>query len=126
MENNSNTYFDDTYELIKKYTDDRLLLLKIQSAKKTAKFTSIFFYIFTASILTFFALLFVGFMLAHYFSEKMNSMFYGFATVAGMFLVLLMLFIIFYKIYFSGKVKNKVTAIFFERDPNDLIDDDED
>ena len=34
MEGNPNAYFEETYELVKKYTDDRLLLLKIQSAKK--------------------------------------------------------------------------------------------
>ena len=37
MESNQENYFDETYELVKKYTDDRLLLIKIQSAKKTAK-----------------------------------------------------------------------------------------
>ena len=33
MESNQENYFDETYELVKKYTDDRLLLIKIQSAK---------------------------------------------------------------------------------------------
>jgi hypothetical protein len=78
MENKPDTYFDETYELVKKYTDDRLLLLKIQSAKKTAKITSKIIYIFIASILLFFMLMFLGFMLAYYFSEKLHSDFYGF------------------------------------------------
>jgi hypothetical protein len=125
MENNPDTYFDETYELVKKYTDDRLLLLKIQSAKKTAKITSKVIFIFIASILAFFVMLFLGFMLAYYFAEKMNSNFYGFTTVAGIYLLSLILFIVIYRNYFSVKVMNMVTGIFFENDPNNTDDDEE-
>lgn len=125
MENNPDNYFDETYELVKKYTDDRLLLLKIQSAKKTAKITSKVIFIFIASILAFFVMMFLGFMLAYYFAEKMNSNFYGFSTVAGIYLLSLILFIIIYRNYFSVKVMNMVTGIFFENDPNNTDDDEE-
>lgn len=126
MENNSgNNYFDETYDLLKKYTDDRLLLIKIQSAKKTAKITSKLIYIFITTILLFFILLFLGFMLAYFFAEKMNSTTYGFSIVAGILIVLLMLFIFLYKSYFSGKIMNMVTTIFFENDPYNSDQDDE-
>lgn len=125
MENNPDTYFDETYELVKKYSDDRLLLLKIQTAKKTAKVTSKVIFIFIASILAFFVLMFIGFMAAYFFAEKMHNTFYGFATVAGIFFALLLLFMIIYKSYFSGKIKNMITCIFFENDPYDLNEDDE-
>jgi hypothetical protein len=125
MENNPDTYFDETYELVKKYTDDRLLLLKIQSAKKTAKITSKVIFIFIASILAFFVMMFLGFMLAYYFAEKMNSNFYGFSTVAGIYLLSLILFIIIYRNYFSVKIMNMVTGIFFENDPNNIDEDEE-
>ncbi len=125
MENKSDTYFDETYELVKKYTDDRLLLIKIQSAKKTAKIISKIIYIFIATILLFFTLMFLGFMLAYYFSEKLNSNFYGFTIVAGIYLVSLLLFTLLYKTYFSGKIKNMVTSVFFENDPYDIDEEDE-
>lgn len=125
MENKPDNYFDETCDLLKKYTDDRLLLLKIQSAKKTAKITSSVVFIFITATLLFFVLLFLGFMLAYYFAEKMNSTFYGFTTVAGIFLGTLLLFVVLYKTYFSEKIKNMVTKIFFENDPNDLEDEDE-
>ena len=125
MENNSDTYFDETYELVKKYTDDRLLLLKIQTAKKTAKLSSKLVFIFITSILAFFVLMFIGFMSAYFFAEKMHNTFYGFATVAGIFFGLLLLFAILYKSYFSGKIKDMITAVFFENDPYDLNEDDE-
>ncbi len=125
MENNSDNYFDETYELVKKYTDDRLLLLKIQSAKKTAKITSKVIFIFIAAILAFFVMMFLGFMLAYYFAEKMNSNFYGFSTVAGIYLLSLILFIVIYRNYFSVKIMNMVTGIFFENDSNNIDDDEE-
>lgn len=126
MENKSDTYFDETYELVKKYTDDRLLLLKIQSAKKTAKITNKIIYIFIASILLFFMLMFLGFMLAYYFSEKFHSDFYGFSIVAGIYLLSFLIFTILYKAYFSGKIKDMITSIFFENDPYDIDEDNED
>lgn len=125
MESNQDNYFDETYELVKKYTDDRLLLIKIQSAKKTAKLTSKVIYIFIASILLFFAMMFLGFMLAYYFAEKLNSNFYGFSVVAGIYIGILLLFMILYKVYFSDKIKNMVTKVFFENDSNDIDEDDE-
>ncbi len=125
MEGNPNTYFEETYDLVKKYTDDRLLLLKIQSAKKTAKITSKIIYIFATSILLFFVFLFLGFMLAYFFAEKLNSTFYGFAIVAGISVFILLLFIVLYKIYFSDKIMNMITQVFFENDPNNFDEDDE-
>jgi hypothetical protein len=126
MENQSEDYFDETYELVKKYTEERLLLLKIQTAKKTAKITSKVIFIFIAAILLFFVILFLGLMLSYYFAEKLHSNFYGFSIVAGMYFTLLLAFIIIFKTYFSGKIMDMVTGIFFENDPNTPDDDDED
>ena len=63
--------------------------------------------------------------IAYYFAEKMNSNFYGFTMVAGIFLITLILFIIIYKNYFSGKVMNMVTGIFFENDTTNFDEDEE-
>ena len=125
MEGNPNTYFEETYELVKKYTDDRLLLLKIQSAKKTAKITSKIIFIFATSVLLFFVFMFFCFMLAYFFAEKLNSTFYGFAIVTCISVFILLLFIILYKTYFSGKVMNMITQVFFENDSTNFDEDDE-
>lgn len=125
MENKSENYFDETYDLVKKYTDDRLLLLKIQSAKKTAQITSKIVFIFTAAILLFFIMMFVGFMTAYYFAEKMHNTFYGFGIVAAIYSAIFILFIVLYKTYFSIKIKNMITRVFFENDSTKIDDDDE-
>lgn len=125
MENKPDTYFDETYDLLKKYTDDRMLLLKIQTAKKTSKITSKIIYIFIASILLFFVMMFLGLMLAYYFSEKMDSNFYGFTIVAGIYLFLFLLFTVLYQTWFSGKIMDMITSVFFENEPYDNDDEDE-
>jgi len=125
MENKPEGYFDETYELIKKYTDNRLLLLKIQTAKKTAIITSKIIFIFITSIILFFVMMFLGFMLVYYFAEKMNSTIYGFGTVTAIYLGLFILFIIVYKSYFGNKVMNMIARVFFENDPYNTDEDDE-
>ncbi len=116
MENSSNNYFKETYQLIEKYVDDRVSLIKIQTAKKTANLTSNIIFIFFISIILFFGLMFAGFMMAYFFAEKYNSNFYGFGIVSIVYLIILVLFIIFYKLFFSRKIKDMVTKLFFENE----------
>ncbi len=114
MQDPSNNYFDETYELIKQYTEDRLLLLKIQTAKKTGKLISNLLFIFIAIILFFFVLLFVSMMLGYFFAERTGSMFYGFGIVAAIYLFSLVAFIVLFKSYISKKIMNMTTSVFFE------------
>lgn len=126
MESLPNNYFETTYDLAKKYIDDRIILLKIQSAKKLAKLASNIIYILISTILLFFIFMFVGLMLAYYFSEKFNSNFYGFSLVAGIYLIIFLIFTLTYKNYFSHKIKDMVATVFFENDSLDIDDEDED
>ena len=126
MESLPNNYFETTYDLAKKYLDDRVILLKIQSAKKVAKLASNLIYILISAILLFFIFMFVGLMLAYYFSEKFNSNFYGFSLVASIYLFIFLVFTLSYKSYFSHKIKDMVATVFFENDSLDIDDEDED
>ena len=69
--------------------------------------------------------MFFGFMLAYFFAEKLNSTFYGFAVVTSISVFILLIFIILYKTYFSDKVMNMITQVFFENDPTNFDEDDE-
>lgn len=125
-EDQSKNYFDETYELLKQYTEDRLLLLKIQTAKKTAKLTSKLVLIFISAILLFFILLFISMMLGYFFAEKTGSMFYGFAIVVGIYFFLFLIFLAVFKNYFSKKIMDMITNIFFESNEElNIIDDEE-
>ncbi len=114
MEEESKNYFDETYELVKEYADERLLLLKIQTAKKTSRLISKLVLIFISAMLFFFLLLFISIMLGYFFAEKTESMFYGFGIVAGIYLLLFVLFILLFRTIISGKIMNMITEIFFE------------
>src|ERR1035437_3524219 len=114
MQDQPGNYFDETYTLIKNYVDDRLLLLKIQTAKKTGKLISKLVLIFISTILFFFMLLFLSVMLGYFFAEKTGSMIYGFGIVAGIYFLLLVLFLLFFKGVISKKIMDNTTAVFFE------------
>ncbi len=126
MQNQSENYFDETYDLVKKYADERLLLLKIQTAKKTSELISKLILIFISSMLFFFMLFFLSIMLGYFFAEKTGSMIYGFGIVAGIYFLLFVLFLALFKGIISKKIKDSTTAVFFENNNQfDSLDDEE-
>ncbi len=122
MSNSHEEYFDHTYELLKKYSDDRLLLLKIQTAKKTSKIISQAVYISVISVLFFFLLLFISIMLGYFFSDLTGSLFYGFSIIAGMYFLAILFFMMIFKLSLSKKIMNAITLTFFDKDTNYLND----
>lgn len=118
-------YFDKTYELLKNYSDDRLLLLKIQAAKKTGKLISRLIFIVISSMLLFFLLFFISIMMGYYFADLTGSLYKGFSIVAGIYLLLFIIFIVLFRNVISAKIMNMATAIFFEKNANETDDDDE-
>lgn len=124
MEEEKEDYFNDTYELLKKYSEDRLLLFKIQAAQKTGKLISKLIFISVASLLLFFLLFFVSIMLGYFFAGLTGSLFAGFSIVAGIYLVLFILFIVLFKNVISKKIMDMIALVFFETSAN-AYDDEE-
>jgi len=125
MEEEKDDYFNDTYELLKKYSDDRLLLFKIQAARKTGQLISRLIFISVAALLLFFLLFFVSIMLGYFFADLTGSLFKGFSIVAGMYLLLFLAFIGLFKNVISKKIMDMIAAIFFDNTSFDDDDDDE-
>jgi hypothetical protein len=126
MAQSEENYFEDTYNLVKKYSDDRLLLIKIQATKKTGKLISKLIFIGVSAILFFFMLLFLSFMLGYYFADRTGSFFTGFGIVAGIYFVLFILFMLLFKNIISTRIMDMVTNIFFDsNDQSDLYEDEE-
>lgn len=117
MQQSEQNYFEETFNLLKKYSDDRLLLIKIQTTKKTGKLISKLVFFGIAAILFFFMLLFLSFMLGYYFADVTGSFFYGFGIVAGIYFLIFIFFMILFKNFISVKIMDMITNIFF--DPND-------
>jgi len=113
--------------LFTKYVDERILLLKIQAAEKAGKLTSALITLAVVALFTFFILLFVSIMGGYYFAEVTGSTFYGFSIIAGIYVVLLLLFLVLHKHILSRRIINMVIRIFFEKShvENDLNEQDE-
>jgi len=114
MQEENENYFDETYGLLKKYSDDRLLLFKIQAAQKTGKLLSRLIFISISVVLLFFLLFFVSIMLGYFFADLTGSLFRGFSIVAGMYLVLFVGFLLTFKNFISHKIMDMIALIFFE------------
>ena len=76
------SFFEDTQDLVENYVNNRLRLLKLQTAEKSSRIITLVFAGLVIGLLSFFILLFTSIMAAYYFSAKMHSQFYGFGTVA--------------------------------------------
>lgn len=119
-------YFEDTYKLLKKYTDDRLLLIKIQATKKTGKLISKLVFIGISIVLFFFMLLFLSFMLGYYFADLTGSLISGFGIVAGIYFLIFILFMLLFRNFISVRIMDMVTNIFFDNaDEPELYEDEE-
>jgi hypothetical protein len=115
MEENKNDFFEDTYELFTNYVEDRVLLLKIQAAEKSGKLISAIVTLAVVALFVFFILLFISMMGGYYFAELTGSTFYGFSIIAGIYVVLLLIFLLLNKTVISRRIMNMVVRIFFEK-----------
>jgi hypothetical protein len=109
-------YFERTSDLIRNYTDDRVLLIKIRAAKKTGKMFSKLIFIVVAVLLLSMFLLFVSIMGGYYFAELTGSLYKGFSIVAGIYLFLFILFLLLFRTYISEKIMDMTAKVFFEKD----------
>ncbi len=114
MPEQKQNFFEETQDLAEDYVNNRIQLLKLQTAEKSAKLVSLFFAGLIIGLLSFFILLFVSIMAGYYFSEKFNSQFYGFGIVAAFYIVLLILVLLLRKKILDKYVSAMVIKIFFE------------
>lgn len=114
MPTEKQTFFEETQDLIESYMSNRLRLLKLQTAEKSSRLVTLLFAGLVIGLLSFFILLFTSIMAAYYFSDIMHSQFYGFGTVALIYVLLLVLAIYLRKKYLDKYVFNRVVMILFD------------
>jgi len=108
---------------IKKYLRQRLQLLKIEMVEKIILSASVVLNIFTIVMLTLFLLLFLSTALAIYLGTLWQNYPLGFLAVAGLYFVLIIIFIIFKKTLITEPVTKQMLGIFFK--PEKETDDNE-
>ena len=114
MEEPAEDFFAASGKQLEQYVRDRILLLKLQAAEKTANVTALLFSLLLISLLLFFILLFVSIMAGFYFTVITGSLYIGFAIVAA-FYFLLLIVILLAKKWLHKKIMDMVIRIFFNK-----------
>jgi hypothetical protein len=112
-------FFEETQDLLERYLSNRVQLVKLQLAEKSARVTTLLAAGLIIAFLGFFVLLFTSIMLGFYFAEKLHSQFFGFGIVAGLYLLLLLLVVIFRKPLLDQLIFRKIVAILFDTDEDE-------
>ncbi|MCU7693511.1 phage holin family protein [Haoranjiania flava] len=112
-------YADD----IKSQVEDRLLLYRLQAVKITSNLLSNILMFSLVALFGFFVLVFLSVMLAFYLSEVLDSYYWGFGCVAGLYILLLVICIVFKKSLFGKFIMGNIANIIFDKtekkDPDD-------
>ncbi len=119
MPTEKQSYFEETQELLENYVNNRIKLLKLQTAEKSSRVVTLLFAGLVIGIFSFFILLFLSLMAAHFFSELFHSQFYGFGIVALIYILLLLLTIYLRKKYLDKYVFGRVIKILFDSNDDD-------
>jgi uncharacterized membrane protein YqjE len=119
MPTDKQSFFEETQDLVESYISNRLRLFKLQTAEKSSRVVTLLFAGLVIGIFSFFILLFCSLMAAWYFSEKLQSQFYGFGIVALIYIVLLLLALYLRKKFLDKYIFGRVIKILFDSNPED-------
>ncbi len=92
--NSQQSFFTESKEALKKYLDDRILLLKLQSVDSGSRIVAAIFSGVLLAILSLFIIIFLSITLGYLFAELTGSFFWGFAIVTGIYILLFILVLI--------------------------------
>lgn len=102
--------------VLKEYVEVRLELFRLQGVKLLSKSLSLFIWITIVLFLVFFILLFLGMLFAWWIADISGSNIIGFASAAGVFLLLLGIVILFRKALFQEPVSRLIIREAMEQD----------
>jgi hypothetical protein len=105
--------FDEAKETIEQTIGDRLLLVKMETAEKVAIISGKLAILMAGGVLLFFMMFFLSIMAGYYFSQLYESLFAGFAIVAGFYLVLAILVFTVGRKYIVPKIESSIIATIF-------------
>lgn len=98
-----NGFFVQVKEMVEDYVDDRILLLKLQTIEKVAKMSSTLFLGAVIAFLSLILFMIISFIAGYYLSQAVNSYPGGFAILAAIYVVLILVFL-----YLHKKVTGKM------------------
>jgi hypothetical protein len=101
---NLGSFFAENKTLLKEYLETRLEIYRLQSLRMFARSAGLFVWLLLSLFLAFLFLLFGGMMVAFWFSNLFHSQVKGFGLVAGLILLVFVLFTIFRRALFVNPV----------------------
>ena len=108
---------DEVQQTVKQAVGDRLLLAKMEATEKTALLAGKLMFMVTAAAVSLFLFLFISLMAGYYFSQVFESFFIGFAIVAGVYLLLMLLLFWKGRRWIARQVEQQIiSTIFHEED----------
>lgn len=113
-------YFQEMKVLVTDYLAARIKLIKYEVYEKSAKITATLFSSFVIAMLAFFMLFFLSIALGFYFGAVFSSLGTGFLLVTGIYLVLLIPFIVFRKSLIEKLIINRMIEQLTEKEENEL------
>jgi hypothetical protein len=113
-------FFQDLKILITDYLTARIKLLKFEVFEKTAKITATLFSSFVIAMLAFFLLFFLSIALGFYFGAVLGSNGTGFLMVTGLYLIMLIPFIIFRKSLIEKLIINRLIEQLTEKEEEEI------
>ena len=116
MEQEESSFFEESRQHLEGYVQDRLLLLKLQAAEKTARVSGLLFTGIVLALLSFFVLLFLNIMGGYFFASLTGSLYAGFGIIATFYLILLLLIFSYRRELIEKRVGNTIVKIFFEKE----------
>ena len=112
-------FFIESKKALEKYVQDKLLLLKLQTAEKVSRLTAIIISLLLIALFSFFILLFISMMAGYYFAALTGSTYVGFGIVALLYIILLTVIILFRKKLIEKTVTKIVIKIFIDKTDDD-------
>lgn len=119
MEEQKQTFFEETQELVEDYVGNRLQLLKLQTAEKSARLVSLLLTVVVTALLCFFILLFLSITAGYFLAQKTGSLISGFGIVAAFYVLLLVVILLLRKRFIDKYISNTVVRIFFDTTADD-------
>jgi hypothetical protein len=114
MENNFQSFLEETKEILKNYLEARINLLKLHLAGKLSKALGVFFTLIMASFLFFFIIIFLGMVVGFWMGSVTGSLAIGFLISTGIFTLILGILVIFRKPLFQVPIVNVILSVLME------------
>jgi hypothetical protein len=108
-------FFTDTIDLIKQYINNRITLIKLQSIEKISTLAASIASGVILAVLGLFFLIFLSITLGFLFSNWLDSRTAGFGIVAGIYLLLIIIIVVFGKKIFGNLITKKIIQNSFKK-----------